>query len=70
MIIFFREKEEYFVDFWTELGCVLEGFLFPDSVEDQKQEDRLADETIDIQIIQILREEVLPFPNLVCFITC
>jgi len=58
-----REKPEHFADFWAELGSLLEGFLFPDSSEDQKQEDRMADEAVDCHIIELLREEVLPFPK-------
>ena len=58
-----REKPEHFADFWLELGSVLEGFLFPESSEEQKQEDRMADEAVDCHIIELLREEVLPFPK-------
>ena len=58
-----REKPEYLVDSWAELGSLLEGFLFPDSSEDQKQEDRMADEAVDCHIIELLREEVLPYPK-------
>ena len=58
-----REKPEYFGDFWAELGSLLEGFLFPDSSEDQKQVDRMADEAVDCHIIELLREEVLPYPK-------
>ena len=52
-----------FQDFWDELAIVFENFLFPESIEDQKQEDKVADEAIDCQLIQLLREEVLPFPS-------
>ena len=52
-----------FNDFWDELAIVFENFLFPESIEEQKQEDKVADEAIDCQLIQLLREEVLPFPT-------
>ena len=52
-----------FNDFWDELAILFENFLFPESIEDQKQEDKVADEAIDCQLIQLLREEVLPFPT-------
>jgi hypothetical protein len=58
-----RSKPEMFVDFWAELACVFEDFFFPDSIEEQKQEDKVADEAIDCQLVELLREEVLPYPT-------
>ena len=57
------DSDTQFSEFWAELGEVLECFLFPDSSEEQKQEDRLADEAVDCHIVELLREEVLPFPT-------
>merc|ERR1719295_1073087 len=53
---------DYFADFWSELAELLDNFLFPDSMDEQRQEDRSQDESIDGLIIELLREEVLPFP--------
>ena len=58
-----RDRPEHFTDFWAELGSLLEGILFPESSEEQKQEDRMADEAVDCHIIELLREEVLPYPK-------
>lgn len=62
-----RESEsvtgEEFSDFWTELAATLENFLFPESAEEQRQEDRMADEAVDCHLIELLRAEVLPFPS-------
>ena len=55
--------EHYFADFWPELSELFDNFLFPDSMDEQKQEDRSQDESIDVLIIELLREEVLPFPS-------
>ena len=33
-----------FNDFWDELAIVFENFLFPESIEEQKQEDILREE--------------------------
>merc|ERR1712223_676636 len=57
------DKDSQFSDYWAELGEVLECFLFPECTEDQRQEDRMADEAVDCHIVELLREEVLPFPN-------
>ena len=57
------DTDPQFSEFWAELGEVLGCFLFPESSEEQKQEDRLADEAVDCHIVELLREEVLPFPT-------
>ena len=54
---------DYFADFWSELAELFDNFLFPDSMDEQKQEDRSQDESIDVLIIELLREEVLPYPS-------
>lgn len=49
---------------WTDLGEALDQFLFPKSVctvEDRSLDEIILDEGIDCQIIDLLREEVLPF---------
>ncbi len=56
---------ELFAGFWKELSFVLEHFLFPESILEQRQEDRMADEAVDCTIIELLRDEVLPYPNCV-----
>merc|ERR1719273_8492 len=58
-----KDADSPFSDFWSELGEVLQCFLFPECTEEQKQEDRMADEAVDCHIVELLREEVLPFPN-------
>ena len=58
-----RSKPEQFQEFWDELASLFEDFLFPESMEDQKQEDKVADEAVDGQMVQLLREEVLPYPS-------
>merc|ERR1711997_1248698 len=57
------DTDPQFSEFWAELGEVLGCFLFPECTEDQRQEDRMADEAVDCHIVELLREEVLPFPN-------
>jgi hypothetical protein len=56
-------SSETFSNFWKELSVVLEHFLFPESIQDQRQEDRMADEAVDCHIIDLLRDEVLPYPT-------
>ena len=58
-----NDGDSQFDEFWAELGEVLECFLFPESTDEQKQEDRMADEAVDCHIVELLREEVLPFPS-------
>ena len=58
-----KDNDPQFSDFWSELGEVLECFLFPEYTEEQKQEDRMADEAVDCHIVELVREEVLPYPN-------
>ena len=44
---------DYFADFWSELAELFDNFLFPDSMDEQKQEDRSQDESIDVLIIEL-----------------
>merc|ERR1719273_1933080 len=57
------DSDTQFSEFWAELGEVLQCFLFPECTEDQRQEDRLADEAVDCHIVELLREEILPYPT-------
>ena len=59
------EEKSRFDGFWSELSNTLEHFLFPESIHDQKQEERMADEAVDCHIIELLRDQVLPFPDVV-----
>jgi hypothetical protein len=54
---------DHFNEFWDELASLFEDFLFPESIEEQKQEDKVADEAIDSSMVQLLREEILPYPS-------
>ena len=54
---------DLFQEFWDELASLFEDFLFPESIEEQKQEDKVTDEAIDCQMVQLLREEILPYPS-------
>lgn len=58
-----RSQGRDFKAFWSELALVLEYFLFPESIQEQDQEDKMADEALDCHLIEILREEVLPHPG-------
>lgn len=59
------EKAELYSAFWSELSITLERFLFPDSINEQKQEEKMADEAVDCHIIELLRDEILPHPKAV-----
>lgn len=52
-----------YTPFWMELSTVLENFLFPECLQDM--EDRFTDGAIDCHVIELLREEVLPYPKIV-----
>ncbi|KAH8341260.1 protein MON2 homolog [Drosophila kikkawai] len=58
-----RAKPQHFVSLWDDLADTLDKFLFPASVctvEDRGLEEIVLDETIDCQVIELLRDEVLP----------
>lgn len=58
-----RAKPQHFGSLWDDLADTLDKFLFPVSVctiEDRGLEEIVLDETIDCQVIELLRDEVLP----------
>ncbi|XP_017854970.1 protein MON2 homolog isoform X2 [Drosophila busckii] len=58
-----RAKPQHFASLWDDLADTLDKFLFPLSVctiEDRGLEEIVLDETIDCQVIELLRDEVLP----------
>ncbi|EDW76180.1 uncharacterized protein Dwil_GK14801 [Drosophila willistoni] len=58
-----RAKPQHFASLWDDLADTLDKFLFPASVctvEDRGLEEIVLDETIDCQVIELLRDEVLP----------
>ncbi|XP_017477968.1 PREDICTED: protein MON2 homolog isoform X1 [Rhagoletis zephyria] len=58
-----RAKPNYFTGMWDDLADTLDKFLFPASIctiEDRGLEEIVLDETIDCQVIELLRDEVLP----------
>ncbi|KAH8412178.1 hypothetical protein KR009_000354 [Drosophila setifemur] len=58
-----RAKPQHFSSLWDDLADTLDKFLFPASVctiEDRGLEEIVLDETIDCQVIELLRDEVLP----------
>ncbi|XP_061394820.1 protein MON2 homolog [Musca vetustissima] len=61
-----RAKSNYFTGMWDDLADTLDKFLFPQSVctiEDRGLEEIVLDETIDCQVIELLRDEVLPYAH-------
>ncbi|XP_030384078.1 protein MON2 homolog isoform X2 [Scaptodrosophila lebanonensis] len=62
-----RAKPQHFTGMWDDLADTLDKFLFPASVctiEDRGLEEIVLDETIDCQVIELLRDEVLPYPEM------
>lgn len=58
-----RTNGPAFVDMWPDLSATIDHFLFPSSVctiEDRGIDEMVLDETIDCQVIELLRDEVLP----------
>ncbi|TDG45537.1 hypothetical protein AWZ03_008043 [Drosophila navojoa] len=61
-----RAKPQHFASLWDDLADTLDKFLFPVNVctiEDRGLEEIVLDETIDCQVIELLRDEVLPFAH-------
>lgn len=61
-----KQHPEAFVDVWPNLADTLDKFLFPSSactIEDRGIDEIVLDETIDCQVIELLRDEVLPFAD-------
>ena len=59
-----KHQERFAKELWVDLAEALDLFLFPKSVcqvEDRSLDEIILDEGIDCQIIDLLREEVLPF---------
>ncbi|XP_055839382.1 protein MON2 homolog isoform X2 [Episyrphus balteatus] len=61
-------KPDNFVRMWDDLADTIDEFLFPRSictVEDRGLEEIVIDETIDCQMIELLRDEVLPYSHVI-----
>lgn len=61
-----RKNPEQFAEMWPCLSDTLDKFLFPSSVctiEDRGIDEIVLDETIDCQVIEMLRDEILPFAD-------
>lgn len=59
-----RAHPKEFTAMWNDLADTLDQFLFPKSVctvEDRGLEEIVLDEAIDCKVIDILRDEVLPY---------
>ncbi|XP_047354852.1 protein MON2 homolog isoform X2 [Vespa velutina] len=57
-----RKYPEHFQSMWPELASTLDDFLFPKSVINVERgaEEIQADEAVDCQVMELLRDEVLP----------
>lgn len=53
------------LDLWTDLAQVFESFLFTTSKppNNQSLEDQQLDESLDVKIIELVRNNVLPFAS-------
>ncbi|XP_046407133.1 protein MON2 homolog isoform X3 [Ischnura elegans] len=60
-----RKQPEHFLGMWPELASTLDHFLFPKSSPppDRVPEEIRADEEIDCEVIELLRDEVMPHSN-------
>lgn len=61
-----RKHPESFTDVWPSLSDTLDKFLFPSSactIEDRGIDEIVLDESIDCQVIELLRDEILPFAD-------
>lgn len=59
-----RQHPESFVDVWPALSDALDTFLFPTTVctiEDRGIDEIVLDEAIDCQVIEMIRDEILPY---------
>lgn len=59
-----RKNPESFINVWPTLSDTLDKFLFPSSVctiEDRGIDEIVLDEAIDCQVIEMLRDEILPY---------
>lgn len=58
-----RQHPESFTDVWPALSDTLDKFLFPAvacTIEDRGIDEMVLDEAIDCQVIEMLRDEILP----------
>lgn len=61
-----RKQPDSFVTIWPILSDTLDKFLFPATactIEDRGIDEIVLDEAIDCQIIEMLRDEVLPYAD-------
>ncbi|XP_055376967.1 protein MON2 homolog [Condylostylus longicornis] len=61
-----RTRPNDFTEMWNVLAETFDKFLFPTSVctiEDRGLEEIVLDETIDCQVIELIREEILPYSH-------
>lgn len=58
-----RRHSNYFTSMWPQLASTLNQFLFPKSPTpaDRGLDDLIADEATDCQLIELLKNEVLPY---------
>ncbi|XP_058057960.1 protein MON2 homolog [Anopheles bellator] len=58
-----RQHPKHFASMWKDLADTLDQFLFTKSVcivEDRGLDELILDETIDCQVIELIRDEILP----------
>ncbi|XP_055595542.1 protein MON2 homolog [Uranotaenia lowii] len=61
-----RKYPKQFSAMWKDLSDTLDQFLFPKSVcvvEDRGLDELVLDETIDCQVIELIRDEILPYSH-------
>ncbi|XP_047499034.1 protein MON2 homolog isoform X3 [Penaeus chinensis] len=60
-----REHPTHFREMWPVLATALESFLFSESPPpaNQSSEDAERDESIDCQVVELIREEILPYAS-------
>ncbi|XP_066938872.1 protein MON2 homolog isoform X2 [Macrobrachium rosenbergii] len=60
-----REHPTHFREMWPVLGTALDSFLFSNSPPpaNQSSEDAERDESIDCQVVELIREEILPYAS-------
>ncbi|XP_055644206.1 protein MON2 homolog [Toxorhynchites rutilus septentrionalis] len=61
-----RKYPKQFAPMWKDLSDTLDQFLFPKSVcvvEDRGLDELVLDEAIDCQVIELIRDEILPYSH-------
>lgn len=61
-----RQHPESFTNVWPALSDTLDKFLFPAAactIEDRGIDEMVLDEAIDCQVIEMLRDEILPYAD-------